>query len=108
MTATTQLVLPNQQFWVILIGALVPLAGYTINKLMPWKSEQVKGIVQVVLAAIGGTVYTVIFGDVKGVADFLQQCVTAIAAGLFAHKTLWAPAGINLKFGASAPATEIK
>jgi hypothetical protein len=62
----------------------------------------------VVLAAIGGVLYTAIFGDVKGVGDFLQQCYTAIIAGLFAHKTLWAPAGINLKFGASPPAAEQK
>ena len=89
--ATTQLVLPNQQFWVLTIGVLVPLAGYFINKVMPWQTEQIKGIVQVVLAAIGATLYTVIFGDVKGVGDFLQQCITAILAGLFAHKALWAP-----------------
>jgi uncharacterized membrane protein len=108
MNETTQLVLPNQQFWVLLIGALVPLAGYAINKAMPWNSEQVKGIVQVVLAAIGGTAYTVIFGDVHGIGDFVQQCVTAIIAGLFTHKTLWAPAGINLKFGANPPVAEVK
>lgn len=108
MSETTQLVLPNQQFWVVLIGALVPLVGYYINKVLPWKTEQVKGIVQVVLAAIGGTAYTVIFGDVQGAGDFVQQCLTAIAAGLFAHKTLWAPAGINLKFGANSPADEVK
>jgi hypothetical protein len=104
----TQPVLPNQQFWVFLVGAVVPLAGYWINKVMPWKSEQIKGIVQVILAAIGGVLYTVIFADIKGVGDFLQQCVTAIVAGLFAHKTLWAPSGINLKFGASTPSNEVK
>jgi hypothetical protein len=104
----TQLVLPNQQFWVLVVGAFVPLAGYWINKVMPWQTEQVKGIVQVVLTAIGGVGYTAIFGDVEGVGDFLQQCYTAIIAGLFAHKTLWAPAGINLKFGAAPPAMEVK
>jgi hypothetical protein len=66
-----QPVLPNQQFWVLVIGAVVPLLGYWINKVMPWKSEQVKGIVQVILAGIGGVLYTVVFGDVKGVGDFL-------------------------------------
>lgn len=86
----------------------MPLAGYVINKVMPWRTEQVKGIVQVILTAIGGVLYTVIFGDVKGAGDFVQQCFTAIVAGLFAHKTLWAPAGINLKFGASPPSQEVK
>jgi hypothetical protein len=106
---TTQLVLPNQQFWVLLVGALVPLAGYVINRFMPWRSEQVKGIVQVVLLAVGGVAYTVIFGDdIEGVGDFLQECFTAIVAGLFAHKTLWAPSGINFVFGASRPEAEVK
>jgi hypothetical protein len=73
---------------------------------MPWETEQVKGISDP--RSIGGVLYTAIFGDVKGVGDFLQHCYTAIIAALFAHKTLWAPAGINLKFGASPPAAEQK
>jgi hypothetical protein len=104
----TQLVLPNQQFWVLVVGAFVPLAGYWINKVSPWKSEQVKGIVQVVLMAVAGVLYTLIFGDdIEGVGDFLQQCFTAITAGLFAHKTLWAPSGMNFVFGASKPADQV-
>jgi hypothetical protein len=106
----TQLVLPNQQFWVLVVGGILPLAAYWINKQMPWQTEQVKGIVQVVVLAIGGVVYTLIFAtdDIEGVGDFLQECFTAIVAGLFAHKTLWAPSGINFKFGASRPEAEIK
>jgi glucose uptake protein GlcU len=108
MTDATQLVLPSQQVWVVLIGALVPLLGYAINKWGPWKSEQVKGIVQVVLAALGGVAYSVVFGDVKGADSIVQQSITAVVAALFAHKTLWAPSGINLKFGASPPQQEVK
>jgi hypothetical protein len=99
----THLVLPNQQFWVFFIGAFVPLAGYIINKVSPWNSETVKGIVQVVLTSIGGIAYTWVWGDVNGAADFIQQTVTAVISGLFAHQILWKPAGLNLVFGANPP-----
>ena len=107
-SAVSQPVLPNQQFWVFLVGAFVPLAGYWINKVSPWKSEQVKGIVQVVLAAIAGVLYNTIFGGVTGVGDFFQQCATAVLAALLAHKTLWQPSGLNLTFGANPPHDEDK
>jgi hypothetical protein len=103
---TTQVILPTQQFWVVLIGAFVPLAGYVINKFARWNSETVKGIVQVVLTAIGGVAYTALAGDVHGVGDFLQQVYTATISGLFAHKILWKPAGLNLVFGANPPEKE--
>jgi hypothetical protein len=106
MTDATQLVLPNQQFWVLFIGALVPLAGYLINKAAPWESETFKGVVQVVLTAIGGVAYTAIAGDVKGAGDFIQQAFTAIMSGLFAHNILWKPTGLNIVFGANPPAVE--
>jgi hypothetical protein len=101
MTDSTQLVLPNQQFWVLFIGTFVPLAGYLINKWAPWESETFKGIVQVVLVAIGGVAYTALAGDVHGVGDFLQQVFTAIISGLFAHNILWKPTGLNVVFGAN-------
>jgi hypothetical protein len=53
MDETTQLILPNQQFWVLFIGALVPLLGYVVNRIAPWNSETFKRIVQVVARAQG-------------------------------------------------------
>lgn len=105
--STTQLILPNQQFWVLFIGAFVPLATYTINKLAPWQSEQVKAIVQVVLTAAAGVGYTALAGHVKGFEDFAQQAFTASLSGLFAHNLLWKPSGLNIKFGANPPAQEV-
>jgi hypothetical protein len=104
---TAEPVLPNDQFWVLFIGAFVPLAGYYINKVMPWKTETTKAIVQVVLTGIGGVVYTAIAGDVDGVGDFIQQAYTAVVSGLFAHKILWQPAGINVLLGANPPNKEV-
>jgi hypothetical protein len=106
MDETTQLILPNQQFWVLFIGAFVPLAGYLINKIAPWNSETFKGIVQVVLTGIGGVAYTALAGDVHGVGDFFQQVYTAVISGLFAHNILWKPSGINVVLGANPPAQE--
>jgi hypothetical protein len=106
MDGATQLILPNQQFWVLFIGAFVPLAGYLINKAAPWESEAFKGVVQVVLVAIGGVAYTAIGGDVEDIGDFLQQVSTAIISGLFAHNILWKPSGLSLVFGANPPAAE--
>ncbi|HST55065.1 MAG TPA: hypothetical protein VLJ42_04095 [Solirubrobacteraceae bacterium] len=108
MDQTTQLILPNQQFWVLLIGSIVPLGAYLINRAARWNSEQAKAIVHVALTGIAGVAYTALAGNVKGVGDFLQQAFTAIVAGLFAHNILWKPSGLNLKFGASPPAAEVK
>jgi hypothetical protein len=106
MSETTQVILPEDQFWVLLIGSIVPLVGYLINKYAPWNSETFKGITQVVLTSIVAVVYAAFFGDVEGVEDFLQQVYTAIISGLFAHKILWKPSGLNLVFGANAPPSE--
>ena len=103
----TQLVLPNQQFWVLFIGSLVPLLAYYINKVAPWESEQFKAAVHVILTALAGAGYAVIFGDIEGVGDFMQESFTAVVAGLFAHNMLWKPAGLNLKFGAAPPTAEV-
>jgi len=108
MIATAQPLLPNQQFWVLFIGAFVPLVGYFINKRAPWDSETAKAIVQVVLTAIGGVVYTALAGDVSGVGDFFQQVFTAVISGLFAHNILWKPSGLNVVCGATPPREEKK
>jgi hypothetical protein len=107
VSASTQLILPNQQFWVLVIGAFVPLATYAINKFAPWNSEQVKAIVQVVLTGVAGVGYAAVAGNVTGFDDFCQQAFAAILSGLFAHNILWKPSGLNLKFGASPPDKEV-
>jgi hypothetical protein len=99
---TAQLVLPNQQFWVLLVGAAVPVLTYWFNKVMPWQTEQTKAIVHVIVLAVAGVAYTAIFGDVHGTGDFLQQVITAVISGLFAHNILWKPTGLNLVFGANS------
>jgi TctA family transporter len=108
MTDTTQLVLPSQQIWVLIIGSVVPLVTYVFNKWAPWKSEQVKAIVQVVVTGIVGVAYTALAKNVHGFTDFSEQAFTAILSGLFAHNLLWKPSGLNLVFGANPPIKEVK
>ncbi len=108
MTDTTQLVLPSQQIWVLIIGSIVPLAMYAFNKVAPWKSEQAKAIAQVVVTGIVGVIYTALAKHVHGFTDFTEQAFTAILSGLFAHNILWKPSGLNLVFGANPPAKEVK
>ncbi len=99
-SSSTQLLFANDQVWVLLIGSIVPLGGYIINKVLPWKTETVKGITQVVLTSVAATLYTALGTDIGGFDGFLQQAFTATVAGLFAHNILWKPSNINIKFGA--------
>jgi TctA family transporter len=108
MTESTQLVLPSQQIWVLVIGTVVPLATYLINNKAPWKSEQSKAICLVIVTGIVGVVYTALAGNVHGFTDFVEQAFTAILSGLFAHNILWKPSGLNLVFGANPPGKEVK
>lgn len=98
---STQLLFDENQLWVVIIGSIVPLGGYFINKVMPWNSETIKGIVQVILAAIAGTLFTALATDIGSFTSFLQQAFSATVAGLFAHNILWKPANVNIKFGAN-------
>lgn len=102
MSDSSQLLLSNDQLWVLLIGSIVPLGGYIFNKIMPWKTETTKAIVQVVLMAVAGTAYTALATDIGGFTGFVQQAFSATVAGLFAHNILWKPGNINIKFGATA------
>jgi hypothetical protein len=98
--SSTQLLFDNDQFWVLLIGAIVPLGGYFINKIMPWKTETVKAITQVVLTSIAATGYSALATDIGGFTPFVQQAFSATVAGLFAHNILWKPSNVNIKCGA--------
>lgn len=102
----------NAQIWVILIGAIVPLGGYVLNRVGPWVTETVKALVQVALAAVAGALYTALDTDVFGWNhETLQLVLSAVAATLIAHNVLWQPAKVNVKLGAtevSATATAVK
>lgn len=101
-----QVLLSDDQLVVLLVGTIVPLGTYLFNRFAPWNNETVKGIVQVVLTAVAGTLYTWWFTDFESFADFLQQAFSAVVAGLFAHNILWKPSGLNLVFGANRPGNQ--
>ncbi len=105
-STSSQLLISENQLLVLLIGAIVPLGGYLINKVMPWKTETTKAIVQVVLTSIAATLYTWLATDIGSFTSFLQQAFSATFAGLFAHNILWKPANVNIKFGANPTRTQ--
>lgn len=94
------LVLPTDQLWAFAAGSIVPLVTYAINKWAPYTSEKIKGLVQVVVAAIaGGLVQAITAGGVGFNSTTLQFIITAVVAALGAHKALWLPSGISWLFG---------
>lgn len=96
----TTLVLDNPQFAVLLIGSLVPLVGYVLNTYAPWVDEKVKGVVQVVVAAVAGGLYTALETKVFGFNSETAQLVfSAVLAALSAHHLLWKPANISSALG---------
>jgi hypothetical protein len=92
--------LPEDQFWVIVIGSLVPLVSYLQNKIWPKAPEPVKAFVQAFMAGLVGGLFAVIANDVKGFDNIAQQCFSAIVAAFFAHGILWKPANVNVRIGA--------
>jgi hypothetical protein len=94
-------VFPWDQVIILIIGFFVPLVTYVLNKVAPWVSEQIKGIVQVAVAAGAGAVYTALADPNFGWNNqTLTLVVTAVVAALFAHGYLWKPSKINTALGA--------
>ena len=90
------------QVLILLIGSLVPLAGYVLNNKLPWVSESAKAVFQVVLAAAVGALYTALEGPNFGWnADTLNLIVTAVIGALGAHGFVYKPGKINTKLGAT-------
>jgi hypothetical protein len=95
------LVLPWQQIWPLIIGAIVPLFTYVLNHVGPWLSEPIKAAVLVLAAAIATALYTALATNVIGFNDAtLQLVMTGVIAALASHHLLWKPSGIALTLGA--------
>lgn len=95
------LVLGNHQLWVLLIGSLVPLVTYVLNRVGPWLSETVKAGVLVVVSAAAGAIYTALASpDFGWNVQTRELVLTAVIAALGAHGWLWKPAKVNTKLGA--------
>lgn len=97
---------PSGQFWVLLIGALVPLATYVINHFAPWASEPVKAAVLVVASAISSALYTALAqpGGLQWNWQTVELVISGVVAALIAHKILWVPSGISTLLGGGSNA----
>lgn len=90
------LVFSATQTYVLLIGALVPLATYVINHYAPWVSEPAKALFMLVVSATAAGLYQALdVGQIGFNSETLQIILSAIMASLTAHKFLYAPAEIN-------------
>lgn len=70
----------------VVLGGLTPLLGYLLNWALPQTTEQVKGLVQAVLAAGVAVVYTSIQSNgLELDTELLLSVLTAMASALFAH-----------------------
>lgn len=101
MNSAPHLLLNLNQVWIVLIGGLVPLVSYVLNKVLPVSAEHLKAAIQVLVAAAAGALYTAVNTNVFGAnAPTLQLVITAVAAALASHNWLWKPAGVNVLLGA--------
>jgi hypothetical protein len=92
---TTRQLLSDPQMWAAIIGGLVTLLGYVVNRIGPWVTQPVKGFVTALLAAIGGALYTAIFTHVFGAnAQTLELVLTAVVGTFAAHGLIWKPTGV--------------
>lgn len=90
--------------YLLVLGGLVPLAGYVLNHFAPWATEQVKGLVQAALAAGVGVLYQAVSGSDLGLNDeTLLAAVTAMLSALVGHVG-WRAAGINTALGGGSNA----
>jgi uncharacterized membrane protein HdeD (DUF308 family) len=99
------MLLGSPQVWVVLLGALVPLATYIINHFAPWVTEPVKALVLAIVAAVVAALYTAIETSIFGLNDAtLQLVLSAIVAAFGAHLLVWKPSGIAEKLGGGSNA----
>jgi peptidoglycan/LPS O-acetylase OafA/YrhL len=88
------------RLWSLLAGVLVPLGGYLLNYLGPQTSEKIKGLLQVVLAAVAGAIVErVDLGSVGFDLVTLEYVITAVVAALGAHKLFWQPSTVSTAMG---------
>lgn len=91
-----ELLVSDDQLWVIAVGSIVPLGGYVLARFTP--SQPVSAFIHVLLAAIaGGFTQAITAGSVGFNDTTFQFVLTSIAAALAAHGFLWKPAQINEK-----------
>jgi peptidoglycan/LPS O-acetylase OafA/YrhL len=91
----------DSQFWILVIGSLVPLVTYLLNHVLPVVDEKVKALITVVVSAAAAALFAAIDTDVFGWNNAtLQLVLSGVVATLLAHQLLWKPAKVNVALGA--------
>lgn len=97
----------------VLLGMATPLVGYLLNHFAPWTSEQAKGLVQFVLAAVVAAVAQAVGSGNFGLnQQTLVAILTAVVAAVGAHYGYRA-GGLNVALGAGdnhdgTPSTSVR
>lgn len=93
---STRLVLPTAQINVMVLGAVVPLLTYLLNKAAPWTGQGVKAFVTVLVsAAVAGAYQAIDVGNFGWNSETLQLIASSVLATLMAHQWLWKPSGVQ-------------
>lgn len=93
-------VLPPEQLYAAVIGALVPLGGYVLNYFAPWTSDRTKGLVQIALVTLAGALYAVLDAKLDlFTAQSLQLIGTTFLTAFLTHTTAWKTTGVSTALG---------
>lgn len=95
------MLLHSSQLWILIIGTLVPVPTYLLNKYAPWADEKTKAIVHVVFAAAAGVIYQAASSGptVSFDSHTFESALTAVVGALGAHQWLWKPSTVSAAAG---------
>lgn len=95
-----ELVFSSQQFWVAVIGALVPGLTYILNHYAPWVSEHIKALVLLLVSAAAGALFQLIdVGALHWNTRTFEIVATAVVMAFASHVGFWRPSTFSTKLG---------
>jgi hypothetical protein len=105
-----ELILSSDQFYAVLIGAIVPIGTYVLNnRVLGILSEPVKGAIMAGVAALAGVLYQLLeTGGLSLDTETLQMVFFAVVGAVMAHTQFYIRAGWNTKLGAGSPRAKKK
>lgn len=100
-------VLPYDQFYALVLGAVVPLITYLLNHYGAWTTEPVKSVVTLLVSAAVGAAYRLLdAGELNFDTQDLQVIATTVVGTFAAHVAFYKPAEISAKLKAGTNAQD--